>query len=407
MTDAEPSPLQKARIFSRYAYVPEPDWSVLRLFADDVFAEQKREFAARSIAELFKLADAQARAVFADAFDGLSGDIVIPLSGGRDSRFILAMALEAGLGPRVTTLTWGVPGGLDFEIGPKIARYLGVRHESVNVLATPLKFEDLQRAYDTGGRWTDLVFAHYNRVWRSIAPGAQAVIGYLGGPPVGCHYKLGDEHLDLDAAVAAFEAVNRRMPRGAPMFGDVRDRLIGAERVSLPEQLDLVFRQEGYLRRIVASHSADVRTPFAHPQWLRFMYALPGRLRDDSRFFSAYLQQRFPRAFSLGVAKSYGARANGAVWERRAMRQLVKLSHTGANAFRERGFRTFDKYGDARDLCLLLTPGGGPHAYERLLTRRPQRPTISQAADWRLHAMLIANLLCSGVSAARNEVRAA
>ena len=73
---------------------------------------------------------------------------------------------------------------LDFEIGRKVARHFGVRHEAVNILDHPLRFEHLRGAYESGAHWTDLVFAHYNRIWRKAAPGAHAIVGYLGGPPV-------------------------------------------------------------------------------------------------------------------------------------------------------------------------------------------------------------------------------
>ena len=395
VNNAEPSLLQRARIFSRYGYAPEPKWSVLQLFADDVFAEQKRELAARPHAELLKLANHVADAVFAETFADLQGQIAIPISGGRDSRMILAMAVEAGLGARVTTLTWGVEGGLDVVLGRKVARHFGVRHDVIDVLAQPIGFEHLRNAYLADGRWTDLVHAHFNQMWRQIAPGATGIVGYLGGPPVGCHYTRGAEHLSFAEAVAAFEQVNRRFSGGAAMFGDVRDKLIGADRVSLPEQLDLVFRQEGYLRRLVASHAADVRTPFAHPTWLRFMYALPPSLREDSRFFSSYLHRRFPRAMRIGVAKGYGASANAAIWQRKVARQFVKLANVSANFLRSRGFRTFDKYGDPRDLALLLEQADAPRAYQRLIDQRPQRPSISQAVAWRQRAMLIVNLACA------------
>ena len=47
----------------------------------------------------------------------------IPLSGGLDSRALLAAAMEAGA--EVETLTFGMPGTMDYEDGNRVARAVG------------------------------------------------------------------------------------------------------------------------------------------------------------------------------------------------------------------------------------------------------------------------------------------
>jgi hypothetical protein len=57
-----------------------------------------------------------------------ASDVVIPLSGGMDSRLILAVALETINRSRITLFTFGQEGTQDLEIARQISNDLGVRH---------------------------------------------------------------------------------------------------------------------------------------------------------------------------------------------------------------------------------------------------------------------------------------
>jgi hypothetical protein len=393
----ELSLLQKARIFARYAYVPEPNWRILDVFADEAFATLKRELAAMSTADLLLHMGRTTDAVFQEAFAGLNEDVVIPLSGGRDSRLILCMALEHGLKDRILTVTWGVPGGLDWELSCKVASRLGVRHERIDIGARPITYADLKRAFHQGAHWSDLVSAHFNQRWRAVAPaGACGIIGYLGGAPIGCHYQAGHERLDIAAAVALFENKDRRGGSRRPAVGDVADRLLSADRISWPEQLDLVFWQEGYVRRVVAPDQFNTRTPFAQPGWMQAMYALPSPCRVNGALFSSFLLQRFSKAFEIGTSGAYGLRADAQQWRRRVARQLVRLRYGLSNAVRTRRFLTLDKYGDNRDLLDAMRQAldteviRPPRQFDRALKVR----NAGDATTARLRAMLMCNLAC-------------
>lgn len=399
MPDQQPSLLEKARLFLQYAYVSEPRWEVLDLFAGEDFRALKQELALLSRAELVERMRRTAFAVFEHAFAGAEGDIVIPLSGGKDSRFILCMALEFGLKERVLAVTWGAPGGLDHDISRKLTKRLGVRHELVSTTEERLSFADLKRAYDNGAHWTDLLLAHFNQAWRRFAPESCAFIGHLGGPAIGSHYAPGDESLDVAGAIEVFESANRKAPGRARMIADIEDRLLDPDLVSFPEQLDLVFRQEGYLRRIIAHERLGARTPLAHPGWLRFGFALPPECRVRYALFSEFTRRAFPHAFDIGMSGAYGSRIDASEVAIRRRRQALRAAQEARNLLRQRGFATFDKYGDARDLARVLTAEeGAPRAYVRAMRRSPGA-SAAEAASWRRRAMLICNLACESLAA--------
>lgn len=385
------TPLQKARRFARYNYVAEPQWAVLDLFQGSEFKQRQRELAGLSRPDLISQMDQCARRVFEETFDGAPCDIVIPLSGGRDSRLILCMAREFGALDRITTLTWSTPDGLDWRIASAVAKHFGVAHAQIDTRRERISLAHLRAAFMSGAHWTDLMLAHFNRVWRTQATnGAVAIIGYLGGPPVGAHYELGDERMDLPSAVVAFERLNARWNRGASMIGGVQDHLIDPQRLGYAEQLDLVFRQEGYLRRIVAGPPGAALTPYAHPDWLRFTYALPGAARADTNLYSAYLLQTFPDAFVTGVSGAYGLNAGAPPWRRRLQRRMLTAAHAAKNAVRARGFATLDKYGDERDLLAALDLA--PAQFNRLAHHKEPH-SVAEAARLRARIMLACNLM--------------
>lgn len=397
MTHQSLSRLERARLFLQYAYVSEPRWEVLDQFASEDFRSLKAELARLDRVELMRRMRDVAASVFERCFTGAGGEIVIPLSGGKDSRFILAMALELGLRDKVRAVTWGVPGGLDWELARKVATRMHVRQECVVTIEQQVSFSDLERAYCGGAQWTDLLLAHFNQAWRRIAPSAScAVIGYLGGPTIGSHCFDGDEQVDLDAAIRAFELANRKAPGRSCMIGDVSDRLIHPTLVSLPEQLDLVFRQEGYLRRIVGQESLGARTPFADRRWMRFMYALPTQARTEGNLFAEFVLRYFPHVFSTGVSGTYGLRIDAPHQAAQLRRKMLHLAYAAENRLRRRGLATFNKYGDARDLMATLSEAGAaPRAFLRALKARPENSSAAEAEAWRRRTMLVCNLACS------------
>ena len=61
------------------------------------------------------------------AFQNIIGGMhIVPLSGGLDSRAILGGLLNAGLKKQITTVTFGTPGTLDYEIGSYVAKRIGL-----------------------------------------------------------------------------------------------------------------------------------------------------------------------------------------------------------------------------------------------------------------------------------------
>jgi len=66
------------------------------------------------------------------------GPLDLPITGGKDSRVVLAIALAAGLGERLTLFTRGYVGHPDVEVGAAIAARIGVPHRREPPLGSDL-----------------------------------------------------------------------------------------------------------------------------------------------------------------------------------------------------------------------------------------------------------------------------
>jgi len=71
------------------------------------------------------------------------GNCLVPLSGGLDSRLILGFLMKIIPSENIKTVTFGIPGTYDFEIGNYIAKKLKTNHLSINLNDYPPSKKDL------------------------------------------------------------------------------------------------------------------------------------------------------------------------------------------------------------------------------------------------------------------------
>ncbi len=304
--------------FLWFAYRPEFSPQYLAPLLDDLpgFRDLKKWLQEASEAEAVVegsriLQCAMERALSARS----SGPHLVPLSGGLDSRAILAFLLEAGLRDQIVTCTFGVPHAYDFEFGRRVARKAGVRHEAIDLDRQKISREDLRETAEAGALWTELVTAYYNVLAQRWFGGNECHwSGFLGDGLAGGLYRSGYENLSYSESKKIFADINRRAsardfslheetydPTGALPFAPlIEDPAL----VSYPEQLNLTVRQPAWIGKTVCSK--DSFTPFADPEWIRFMLAAPLHLRFRSRLYRRILLEKFPALFNLPIKSVAG-----------------------------------------------------------------------------------------------------
>jgi hypothetical protein len=264
------------------------------------------------------------------------GDHVVPLSGGLDSRAILAELRERVEAQRIRTVTVGVPGSFDYEIPVAVARAAGVRHERIDLTREPLTRAAMLRVAEREGRRTWASTTAYNRLMRERM-GADAIYwtGYLGGTFTSDSAIPPDGDISWEEAVRRYAARHRRVPMPgftAPGFDAAavlpQAPIFRESELSPTEQLYLALRQECMTGPVNLPEGFEHRVPFRSEAWVHFALHLSAEERRQQRFYRQMLYTAYPRLFSLPTRNTGGLPLFPTRWQRavgRARRALRRL----------------------------------------------------------------------------------
>jgi hypothetical protein len=266
---------------------------------------------------------------------------VIPLSGGLDSRAILAGLLQHVEARNIQTYTFGTPGTYDFEIGRLVAARVGTRHESFDLTQyryDQAELEDISRR--VRGR---TVLFHHAPVWQvdRMYAGCEIWSGFLGDPLAGSHLQA-QASATVPIARARFIERNRYVksidltPPGLDLGGFVDFAPVCTpDQLTLDEQIDFAVRQTGFVAPHVLMRGFTYRLPFLYPPWVDFMLSVDNRYRRGQSLYKDILVRAFPDVFSLATKTNRGlplgaarASVNARKLVDRARRGLGMLSRT-------------------------------------------------------------------------------
>ena len=111
----------------------------------------------------------------ADRFDALfdalvelapSGRHIIPLSGGWDSRAILGALLERIDSDRIRTVTFGMPGQLDYDLGKTVADSVGIEHHAFDLRSINFTWDAIRESV-AAYPWTHVLDNFFNSLIRN------------------------------------------------------------------------------------------------------------------------------------------------------------------------------------------------------------------------------------------------
>jgi asparagine synthetase B (glutamine-hydrolysing) len=251
--------------------------------------------------------------------------VIVPLSGGIDSRFLLGYALEILPREQTTTFTYGYPRSLDFTIGTGLAKKLGVKN-----IALPMDERRIGQILDENFADAEGMYWAYPDYpvgpFRSALPKNSYVLsGHNGGAVFGSYdlqesrllpRSLGEEehllHLVRQTAfISSPTAVSSLVQLGAwdPLGFESAVRAIrGPHLGERYRYWEFDFRYTNRANFAVEVHRdrAFYLAPFVHRRVLDVAYALPSAARQGEKAFFAALKQRFPELYSYPAKKNYG-----------------------------------------------------------------------------------------------------
>ena len=263
-----------------------------------------------------------------DKISPINGYVVIPISGGYDSRVLLGAALERFERSKIKTLSYGVPGLLDYEIGAHIAKVAGVEHHAVNLDLVQINFEELRQCA-VNMPWTYLIEGYYNSYsFSQVARSSNDILlsGFMGDPITGGHISFIKTKIEAINEFVIGQQVEKKFELNVPGY-DPRQSLPALPNKSLiphSELLDFGVRQSSCIAPCVTPVSkwmswngnmghmqttkALVLAPFIQAIWASYWIQAPKEYKIKQRLYRDMIHYKFPKFASLASKNSLGAK---------------------------------------------------------------------------------------------------
>lgn len=292
----------------------------------------------------FEYSIAGAIAKFDSLFDKLSSTcyhnkIIVPISGGWDSRAILGALLERFETKNIETVSFGVPGQLDYDIGRVVSKSCKVKHNALDLRSIKLTWSAIVESAKVAP-WTYMPDAYFNSICRKKATNSQSSIwiGFLGDPLAGSHIPDTDQHDLADYFVTKQKKVPSVFLPERGFIPSISDQIVKySGHKFLSDVLDICIRQSECIAPIVLpvekwvnwdafvgfeTNGAQVIAPFADRDWAQYWLFAPAKLRKNQKLYLEMLNEKYNKLFSLPSKSTFGVLPN-----KKALIKISKLNH--------------------------------------------------------------------------------
>lgn len=274
---------------------------------------------------------------------------VVPLSGGLDSRAILATLLESFEAKDIMTYTYGTPGTYDWDIGNDIARRVGTNHHKLpladynyNTLALVDISKRIQRQ--------TVLFHHgaidyIDKVFSGAIIWSGAVIDVFFGRHNHKNLATNWNNAILNSFTENQYVKSTSLTKGKYQeyigLVDYDPAMKGI--LELEHVIDLMNRQT----KFVAPHV--LMKGMRHNNLLRdkltaFACSIPNHHRKDQSFYKKMFLRSFPELFSLPTKTSYGLPLNASATKLLFARAQNRIARTfGLIADRNTNYMDFNE----------------------------------------------------------------
>ena len=286
------------------------------------------------------------------------GRLVVPVSGGLDSRAVLGAVLECRSADGLLAVTYGTPGTFDYELGRRVAKSVGLTHRQID-LSVP---RDYEREYLRAARESDGiagVFWPSLSDWEELADHADdIVVGFMGDMLTGRRMVtaplLERPDAERDALRGELELrLYNAFPLVARLCGMAPDLceqtalgLLARRNPDNPHKLrgnyglcwDLPNRQARFTMELVFKlrERFNYVLPFLDNEFVDFILRVPLSWRVGQRLYKRMLVGRFPRLFALPTTNLRGLPLDAGRWHHLASsvarflrRRIEQLSFGG------------------------------------------------------------------------------
>jgi len=235
---------------------------------------------------------------------------LVPISGGLDSRAILAGLLEHTEAKNIYTYTYGTPNTLDYDIGNYIAKKFGTRHTSFDLTQYIYNQNELENISKRVNFQTVLFHHAPVAMIDQKFKGCILWSGFFGETLTGDHLPK-DKSNNIEEAKKKFILQNRYVRSKQISLNSHFENLIDCNCIdknllTLDEQLDFQNRQTKFIAPHVLMDGFDYKLPFLHQKFTDFMLSIDNKYRYEQELYKRILLNSFPKAFSYKTKINFG-----------------------------------------------------------------------------------------------------
>lgn len=241
---------------------------------------------------------------------------VVPLSGGLDSRAILATLLEFTDASNIHTFTYGTPKTYDYDIGNKIAEIFGTKHVKIPLVDYEFSIEELVEISKRINHQTVLFYHPPLTVLDNLYSDFSVWSGAIIDVFFGIHtHKIKANNWN-DAILNSFKEnyftkkIDLTNIKEKEFFKYIEyDKNI--ENVLVREHvIDLLNRQLKFVAPNVLMRGFNYKLLFTNTDLIDFALSIDNKYHDDQYFYKKMLLKAFPKYFSYPTKTSFGLPLN-------------------------------------------------------------------------------------------------
>ena len=270
---------------------------------------------------------------------------MIALSGGLDSRAILAAALKYLKKENILTITFGEKKSYDYEIAKKIAKKTGVKNTFLDI-----EKEDLIKQYkiwmkSTNGLIDATPYFPVRGFINVQNQNEKIILGYMGGSITGYQIKKDNinkkiitkkDNIEAEEILFDFFKLNniedirkifdKKFLENKELKDNFRKTFETTKKISNDNLADCISIWDHKYRRTNYVMNATIRfneyfdniLPFLDNDLVDFCLSIPADMRFNQRLYKKMLTDTYPKLFNLPTKNNYGLKTN-------ANRVLIKI----------------------------------------------------------------------------------
>lgn len=252
--------------------------------------------------------------------------IVVPISGGLDSRLLLLCLLNIFKKEQIVTMGYGCTGQLDYEIGKSVAKELGLEHMAIDLSDIKLNWEDLLLSAKRAP-WTYMPDELFNRkaLEKVVSNGDIIVSGFLGDALTGGHYISKKSKWDVEKSFINSQKKKYNSVLQVPFFEpSISPSINTLDHQKYASLLDICIRQSNCISKILSGdnpksvwavnrgkiNQANIIAPFLDAQWCNYWFNCPESLLKEQILYENMIRKKFPEIVKLPYKKNYGEQPN-------------------------------------------------------------------------------------------------